>query len=175
MKTKNIFLRILVITAILSISDSFLFGQKTLFITEKSGSVKSFSVNEIRKLTFPNGNLTVTKNDGSLENFSIDAVAVLKFAGPVSIEKNTIENSKALLYPNPVKDHFNLSFECNKAVNADVMIFDINGKLLINHNIETVVGENLVDLNIGNLLNGMYLCSLRYQGNAINLKFNINR
>jgi hypothetical protein len=175
MRTKKIFLKKLAITVIICIYGTIVFGQKTLFITEKSGSVKSFSVNEIRKLTFPNGNLTVSKNDGSYEIFPIDAVAVLKFAGPVSIEKNTIENTKALLYPNPVKDHFNLSFECYKAVNADILIFDINGKLLINHNVETIVGKNIIDLNIGNLVNGMYLCSLRYQGNTINLKFNINR
>lgn len=175
MRTKNIFQKKLVITAFICIYGAVLFGQKTLFITEKSGSVKSFFVNEIRKLTFPNGNLTVSKNDGSFENFSIDAVTVLKFSSPVSIENIKVDKIKASLYPNPVKDHFFLSFESNIAVAADIQIFDLNGKLLLNQNAETVAGQNFIDINVRNLTNGLYLCSLRYPGNTINLKFNINR
>jgi hypothetical protein len=175
MRTKNLFLRILCVTALLSVIDSALIGQKTLYMTEKNGSVNSFSISEIRKLTFPDGNMTVTRIDGTSKNFPVDAIAVLKFSAPVSIENLKVEKFKASLYPNPLKDHFYLSFESDKTLHADIQIYDLNGRVLYSQNSEVIAGKNLIDINVETLTNGLYLCSLRLQEKTINLKFNINR
>lgn len=68
------------------------------------------------------------------------------------------------IYPNPVKNTLNL---CNLNYNEQISIFDITGKLLFN----TIAQFKTETINTSNLVNGLYIITLRNGENSKTTKF----
>ena len=78
---------------------------------------------------------------------------------------------KLSAYPNPVTDHFTLSFELEKASNVSIDIFDITGKLMRSINAGTYdEGENSMTIQRDGLNSGMYLLKLNGGTNSSHKK-----
>jgi len=63
-------------------------------------------------------------------------------------------NLSVKVYPNPVKDNFNIYFDKTEDTNYQVKVYDNSGKLLINK-IEIPLNQKL-SLNVSNLSSGIY-------------------
>lgn len=83
-------------------------------------------------------------------NFEIDSCD----GTPFSIHKIQI-NERAMMYPNPTKDM--LHIEYNGKSNLTVVISDISGKVIMNHQLR----NNYNTINVSSLSKGMYLVRLK--------------
>lgn len=63
-------------------------------------------------------------------------------------------------YPNPSNGHFNVSFKSELEQKCLISIYDISGRLMMERNIETVQGNNLIEMNVPTLSSGVYLMRL---------------
>ena len=138
-------------------------AQSTLYVKEHSGIQTPYTLSSIRKLTFPTGNMTVKKTDGSTNTFALSDIRYLNFidlttnVSQVGIQ----ESSSIILYPNPVIDQLQISYESIKAWNVQVEIIDVQGKVLHQQTIISKNGTNHALIPVSQLSKGLYVCRLQ--------------
>ena len=72
------------------------------------------------------------------------------------------------VYPNPVVNTVNLEFDAWQAGHMHIEVFDISGRLLQQSTSEVAEGVQKRELNVGNLIPGIYILRANYQGIQIN-------
>ncbi len=88
---------------------------------------------------------------------------------------HTSEGAKVTVYPNPANQMLNLSYVSEGSSAATVEIRDIFGKLV--HQFDAFVNDGLMETAIetGNLVNGMYLLTVKDAGQSTTTRFVIQR
>lgn len=160
MKRKKL---ILIAILLLAVGLTGLRAQNQLNVKEKTGTVTSFALSGIQKLTFPSGNLEVKKNDGSSASFTLNDIRYLTFS-PISTATKTLDSKSAFsLFPNPVTNEFQLSYESSEAKTLNVEIIDLQGRVLLRQTTSSQYGTNLNRISVSQLKKGLYICRV-YNG-----------
>jgi len=128
----------------------------------------SFSIGDIRKLTFSDGNMNIQKLDKSSRAFGIADVVKLYFSDiSTSIQSPIAQlKNKTILYPNPVKDQLFIKQESVTNCNTIVELIDLQGKILRKQLMNTQTS-----INISELQKGIYLCRLQSCSSIEIIKF----
>lgn len=119
----------------------------------------------------PNGKILIT---GGTISSNFDAHPYSFIANPDNITGiNEVEKSIDILniYPNPVTDVLNFTYNVEKGTSGKINIFDINGKLLISKQLSINAGANSVFLDVSNLAKGIYVLKLDNNGKTFYQKF----
>lgn len=170
MKRKKL---ILFAILLLGLSPTGLKAQNQLNIKAKAGAVTSFALSGIQKLTFPSGNMEVKKNDGSIASFALNDIRNLTFS-PVTTDVKTLASkmeSAFLIYPNPVTNEFQLSYESIKASTLNIEIIDLQGRVLQRQTINSQFGTNQNRISVSQLKKGSYICRLQNGNKYETIKF----
>lgn len=157
----------------LSIGFSSLQAQNALVVKEKSGTQTSFTLSALRKLTFPAGSMMVNKTDGSSSTFTLSTIRSLNFSDQINPISPIVkkERSNLTLYPNPVIDQLQISYETLKEGNVQAEIIDLQGRILHRQAISSQEGTNQATIPVAQLQKGLYLFRLQ-NGNIVEtLKF----
>ena len=133
---------------------------QNMTLNENSGSSSSYSIADIKKITFQSGDVVV-ETHSSTENFSIDGVRNLVF-GQIITETEDIEQAVQELsaYPNPCGDVLNIS---QNTTDARYFIYDLNGSL-----IQSDKASSTID--VSNLKTGVYFFTLVNETSTQTLK-----
>jgi hypothetical protein len=92
-----------------------------------------------------------------------------KYSGIVSVKNEGA--SGFAVYPNPVKDKMTVWFAAGRTANAVIYIFDLNGKLVYNKNVQATEGRNIVTMNTDVLAAGSYILKVVMEGDVMIGKF----
>lgn len=105
-------------------------------------------------------------------DFSNEVVDSADYTPTVGIPTvHTVGANKIHLYPNPVSTEAHLDLNVAVAGNADIRVYDINGRLVMNTNLGYVAeGEHTFTLNTQNLSKGMYLVNVIISGHTATAK-----
>jgi hypothetical protein len=160
--------RLLCVVFLLSIGFSSPKAQNALVVKEKSGTQTSFTLNGLRKLTFPAGSLTVIKTDGYTSTYSFSTIRSLTFSDLIDNVSPIVkkERGNLTLYPNPVIDQLQMSYESLKEGNVQAEIIDFQGRVLHRQNISCQEGSNQAIIPVTQLQSGLYLFRLQ-NGNIV--------
>ena len=165
--------RLLGVVFLLSIGFSSLKAQNTLVVKEKSGTQTSFILNSLRKLTFPAGSMIVNKTDGSTSTYAFSTIRSLTFSDLINnvspIAKK--ERSNLTLYPNPVIDQLQMSYEALQEGSVQAEIIDFQGRILHRQAISCQEGTNQATIPVAQLQRGLYLFRLQNGNNVETIKF----
>lgn len=141
---------------------------QTMFVRPITGSQTTYSVADIQKLTFDNGNLIVSNETGQNDTFALADNRYITFSdltlgtsNPVSLE------SKYYVYPNPSNQWLNIGNENPTQTLRLVEILSIEGKLLTQQKPSTADTQ----IDISALPQGMYLCKITNGNQQQTLKF----
>ena len=148
-------------------------AQSTLYVKEHSGTQTSYTLSSIRKLTFPTGNMTVNKNAGSPTTYALNDIRYLNFIDLTTgvTQTDKAKSSNIELYPNPVNDQLQISYETLNAGNVQVEIIDLQGKVLLQQTISSQNGTNQAIIPVSQLAKGLYVCRLQSNDKIGNIKF----
>jgi PKD repeat protein len=69
-------------------------------------------------------------------------------------------------YPNPANDHIIIDFNSTKEENYSIQLSDITGRMILENDAKSTIGENQYLMNLSKLSKGVYIISLR-MGDAI--------
>lgn len=69
--------------------------------------------------------------------------------------------SNLLAYPNPSNGDFNLNFLVNEAGTASVQVYDVTGRIVVNHPLNVTYGSNNHVLNMTAAANGIYYVKIQ--------------
>ncbi len=68
------------------------------------------------------------------------------------------------LFPNPVLDNLTVDFYTSENGQADINIYNLDGKLMKRESIRGVEGQNQQQLNVGDLHTGLYIYTIKVDG-----------
>jgi hypothetical protein len=71
------------------------------------------------------------------------------------------------MYPNPVRDILNLSFETNGTRNVNIRIYDLSGKILVDENKGKINGRVTEMINVSALAPGVYFAGISGDGRKL--------
>ena len=123
---------------------------QNMTLNQNSGSSSSYSIADIKKITFQSGDVIV-ETQTSTDNFSIGGVRNLVF-GQIITETEYIEQAVQELsaYPNPCGDVLNIS---QNTTDARYFIYDLNGSLIQWDKASSTI-------NVSSLTTGIYFFTL---------------
>ena len=136
-------------------------AQTLLNVQAKSGKLTSFDLSSIHTLIFNSGTMTVNKRDGNALDFAMADVQNLNFSNITSSDETPSASGKMSLYPNPAKDHLQISYESTTEENVSVTIINIQGTVVFQQKTISQTGTNQMNIPIFSLQNGMYLCKFQ--------------
>jgi len=165
--------RLLCVVFLLSMGFSWLQAQNSLYLNEKSGTQTSFTLNGLRKLTFPAGSMMVNKTDGSTSTYAFSAIRSLTFSDLINNVSPMVkkEHSNLTLYSNPVIDQLQISYETLKEGSVQAEIIDFQGRVLHRQTIRCQEGTNQATIPVAQLQRGLYLFRLQNGNNVETIKF----
>ncbi len=90
-------------------------------------------------------------------DIDLDSETFMPMVGiiPIGIKEPSLESSISV-YPNPVSDVLNFSFESSNSEVCQLKLFDITGKLLHQENFPVIIGRNLHQLDFSPFPAGVY-------------------
>ncbi|MGB0931055.1 MAG: CARDB domain-containing protein [Chitinophagales bacterium] len=137
----------------------------------KFAQVKSLDQTDIDST--PNNNSTTVPNEDDETAVSITPINFGGGSGKDVLE-NPIAQAGTLklynLFPVPADDHINLVFGTN-GFQVNVLLYDVNGRLLKRKSLKVNRGENALQLEVGDLASGFYTISLETPEGFVRGKF----
>ena len=123
---------------------------QNMTLNENSGSSSSYSISDIKKITFQSGDVVV-ETQSSTDNFSIGGVRSLVFGQLITETQDLTQAFQELsAYPNPCGDVLNIS---QNTTDARYFIYDLNGSLIQSDKTSSTI-------NVSNLKTGIYFFTL---------------
>ena len=137
-------------------------GQNILDVKEISGTITSYALSDIRKLTFPTGELIISFIDNTNETFSLSTIQLLKFSDlPTGIDTEPkVESNNISFYPVPVNNELNINYMANVSAVLQIQIFDMGGSVVLKSNQNVYKGKNVLIINLSSLKQGLYICQI---------------
>lgn len=161
---------------LLSIGFLSLKAQNAFVIKEKAGTQTSFTLNGLRKLTFPAGSMAVIKTDGTTSTYAFSTIRSLTFSDLINNVSPIVkkERSNLTLYPNPVIDQLQMSYDALQEGSVQAEIIDFQGRIIHRQTISCQVGTNQATIPVAQLQKGLYLFRLQNRKDVETVKFIIN-
>jgi hypothetical protein len=78
-----------------------------------------------------------------------------------------LATKEAKVFPNPFEGSITIEFNANTAENATFSLYDITGKQVANHPLQTIAGNNTLVFNTADLQSGMYFYELNTAGSTL--------
>lgn len=103
---------------------------QSLFFRFNDGSSKIFLVNDIRKITFNGNLLNLEKRDGLKESWNVFEIANNNYSIITNIINPIYNKYNIKLFPNPVKNILNISYQLKEMDIISMEIADVNGRVL---------------------------------------------
>jgi len=130
-----------------------------------NGNTAPYTLSNIEKMSFQNGNLSINLVSSSPIQFSVDSISSIHFSnGSISQSRSAIRESLRV-YPNPVSDLLTVEFNASSRGNSVIDIISMDGRILMTQQIAS--GENRTEINVSSLSQGMYICRIRGNNNSI--------
>jgi hypothetical protein len=117
----------------------------------------TYSLANIKKLTFSSGNLVVSSTTSEVNSYAFSSLRYLNFTDVSLGTKEYVQTTKNIvLYPNPVENVLHLSFVNALQGAIQIQICTLEGRVIHqqNHN----DNSNAAILSIAGLPSGFYLC-----------------
>jgi len=143
---------------------------------------QSFTLQEVRALTFSNDSLNVITTRGVTHSWSFDFVNYYTYKeSKTSSNQWKLKNNipALLIYPNPSAGVLNLQFaipSVSRGATYQVMVYDQNGRTVLNQSYQSGnVKSEKRQLDLQELANGSYTCAVRMNSYAIKQSFILSK
>jgi len=74
------------------------------------------------------------------------------------------------IYPNPAKDHFTITTDCKRGQQINIMVTDLNGRLVKQVNEVTDHEQYKKDIDLTNFTSGAYFVNINFEGKSVSKK-----
>jgi hypothetical protein len=103
----------------------------------RNSNQTTYSLSNIKKLTFSSGNIVVSTTSGGIDNYALSSLRYLNFTDLSLGTKKYVQSPKNIvLYPNPVEELLHLSFVNALQGAIQIQICTLEGRVVQqqNHN-----------------------------------------
>jgi hypothetical protein len=162
MKSKHLFLLIVILNITIQALS------QNMYIKQNNGTQDTYSILNIEKITFPNGNIDIVTSSGT-NTYNIDDVRLISFidyfVGIVAFD----DQNRVSLFPNPVTDILNIRTNNTEVQSCSIEIYTIDGRLI--HSEIVVLSTSNHSIQVSNYASGVYLCKINNGSKISTTKF----
>ncbi len=140
------------------------FGQiglqaQTMHVSQNDGTLDSYALSNIYKMSFSSGNLIVTETDNSSSIYALSDLRYLNFSEIVaSVDESIAVQSQMLsAYPNPTSDILNIDLTGLAHEKGNLSILNFEGKTFVSRQVINLDPLEL-SLDLSHLPKGIYIC-----------------
>ncbi|CAN1533283.1 Secretion system C-terminal sorting domain [Flavobacteriaceae bacterium] len=131
---------------------------QTMYVRPNAGAQTAYTVANIKKLTFSNGNLVVTNLTGANGTFALSGNRYLNFTDlTLATTTHEVAKSSFYVYPNPVTNVLNITNEDPTQTISHLEIISLEGRV--------VIAQNTPQVSLAALPQGMYFCKITSKSN----------
>jgi hypothetical protein len=132
---------------------------QTLQVKLSNGTETAYSLGNISKISFPDGNMEITNLENFTSNYELNELRYLSFSDSDIIsaisETEKFTNNNFAVFPNPVSDVLTIQFKDLGNNKSRIEILAISGKII---STQDVTGMQTARFDLSHLPNGIYLC-----------------
>lgn len=131
---------------------------QSMFVKEKSGNLITYSLGNVRKLTFTPENLHVSRFMGSADDFILGEIRFLTFSDVIiGIDHPDRGDLKSgfRIFPNPVKEFLTISSHPDEILHGLVEVAGLDGSVIKSFEVSNV---SELKIDVRGLVDGVYIC-----------------
>jgi hypothetical protein len=149
---------------------------QNLNINNQNGSISSYSLQDVRRLTFENSNLVVLLFNGNSFSFPLATLSNYSYNGSVADLEELLFNAndwQLMVFPNPTVDELTIRFSLIKEEEISYSISDLSGKILLSNilGLQTT-GDHSFTISICDLPKGNYILRIDRKENSFSKTIN---
>lgn len=130
---------------------------QNVYIWKIDETQQSYSLNDIKKMTFSSGNLIVNNNSVEDNSYALNEVRYLNFTDlTLGVSQPNQLVNQLMVYPNPAKDVLNILIPNQAQLVSFIEIISIDGRVLQKHNLNT--NNKLLQMSLYKFPQGIYFC-----------------
>lgn len=133
---------------------------------EYIGFVKgNINSNVKKEYSFTDVDVFISQQTAFYRLKQVDLDGKFEYSDVIKLNTNISSNTSTTIYPNPFTDKITLSISSSKDENADITVWDINGRLLLSKTITTNLTNTNVNLDeMANFEGGVYFVKVTQSG-----------
>ena len=144
---------------------------QSIYFNYNDGTNAAYNLADIRKITFDVDLMQLHMNDGSIFSRNVSTIGHYQYSeSSVNVENllSDLNDWKLQLFPNPTADALNLRYHLPKDDKISILIFDLQGKLILEQVAgEKLSGENHDIIDLRQIAAGTYICRISGKSNSI--------
>jgi len=171
----NSFIKIIVLLAIILISAGI--KAQNVNFSYSDGTNGTYSLNDVRRMTFSNNVLNLDLNDGTNYQWNINDIVSFRYNEVTGIGEviKGLNGLDVKLFPNPNSGSFQLGYKLPKQTHVEVSLYSIDGKLIKTlYKGQQIAGEQRINANLFEIPKGVYACRIEADGFSVNKKIIVN-
>jgi hypothetical protein len=101
---------------------------QNIYFKFTNGSTATYSINDIRNITFKGDTMNLLKRDGTVQNWSISTVGNYRYDAATSVSNSIVSNTKFKIFPNPFYGSLTILYDLSSADMVKIEILDMIGR-----------------------------------------------
>jgi hypothetical protein len=134
---------------------------QNLNVNNQNGSISSYALQDVRRLTFENSNMIVLLFNGNNFSFPLAALSNYRYNGSVADLEELLFNAndwQLMVFPNPTSDQLTIRFSLINEEEIGYSISDLSGKILLSNSLGLqTTGDHSFAISICDLPKGNYI------------------
>jgi hypothetical protein len=150
---------------------------QNVYFSYSDGTSGTYSLNDVRRMTFSNNVLNLDLNDGTNYQWNINDVVSFRYNEVTGIGEviKGLNGLDVKLFPNPNSGSFQLAYKLPKQTNVDVSLYSTDGKLVKTlYKGQQSAGEQQINVTLSEIPKGVYTCRIEADGFSVNKKMIVN-
>jgi hypothetical protein len=164
---------LVLISAVILICSSV--GAQNIYFDYSDGTNSTYSIEEIRKITFTNDVMNLHLYDGTTYSWDVNLIDQYQYElSPLQIDAilKEVNSMEVNVHPNPADDNLQVSFTNIDTKCLCLSIFDLQGRILFEENCNSFdLGKTNYTIELSTFQSGQYFVRLTGQNTSITKKF----
>jgi hypothetical protein len=144
---------------------------QSIYLNFFDGSESSYSLADIRKITFEVDDMNLMLWDGTVYTWNINNISHYEYdANPLELENllNKVNSWQVCIYPNPVDKLLYVHYSLPSDDKITIELSDMQGKRVLETKIgKQLKGEHQESIDLSTLQPGQYICRISGKNNMI--------
>ena len=142
------------------------------------GNQSSYGLQDVSQITFSGEMLNLELEDGSTYSWNINTITNFMYSGSSTGLDEALSSLNGLdinLHPNPTDGNLKLTYTLKENARLSIAIHSVDGKLVKQlFDGEQRAGEQIMDADLSDLNEGVYICRISSNDFAVSKKLLLN-
>jgi len=135
---------------------------QSISFVDMDGSATEYNLSDIQKITFESNDVTIYLNNDEVITIPFDEFKNYQYSEETLSNEDFVTSSNSFgMFPNPTNGVFTISFDSQSSLPYECIIYDVNGKEILQKNLGVLNGLHTEDISLEEFPSGVYFVQLK--------------